>query len=87
MVNAVKQNVPMVKPKLRKVFSKGWNNKMAAAITKPAFAALMPSREARIGLNFFRLSQIRIIKKIRKVPGKKSPAADMMLPKICPPNP
>ena len=52
----------------------------AAAATNPALAANIPSKDARIGLNFLRLSQTRIIKNIKNVPGKKMPAADIIAP-------
>lgn len=86
-VNANKQNVPMVNPKFDTVLSRGWNNNTAAAATSPAFAALIPSSEARMGLNFLRLSQIRMTKKIKKVPGRKMPAAAIIAPSTSPPTP
>ena len=87
LVKAIKQKVPMVKAMLRTVFSKGWNNRMAPAATSPALAALMPSNEARMGRNAFKLAQRRIIKKIKNVPGKNIPPADIIAPKILPPTP
>ena len=85
--NASKQNVPIVNPKFVNVFSKGWNKMIAAAATNPALAAKIPCKDARIGLNFLRLSQIRIMKNIKNVPGRKMPAADMNAPIILPVKP
>ena len=53
----------------------------------PELAELIPSREALTILNFFNSSQNRMIKKIRKVPGRNIPAADMTPPRILPRTP
>ena len=86
-VKVSKANVPKVKAYVARVLSKGWNKKIAAAATRPALAAVIPSREARTALNFFRLSQNLITKKIKNVPGRKIPAADIKAPAIWPPIP
>jgi len=86
-VNASRQKVIMVAVKFNTVFSNGWNRIIADAATSPALAAVIPSSDARTALYFFRLLQKRITKKVRKVPGKKIPAADIIAPPIAPAMP
>lgn len=84
-MNAIPQNEPTMNNMLISVSSRGWYKRIAAAATNPELAALIPSSEALTGLNFLRLSQIRMTKNIRNVPGKKIPKAEMNPPMISPP--
>jgi hypothetical protein len=83
-VKVSRQNVIIVVAKLSTVLSRGWNKMIAEADTRPALAAVIPSREARTPLYFFKVVQNRITKNIRKVPGRKIPIADINAPKIIP---
>ena len=83
-VKANKQNVNAVVLKLNSVFASGWNNIIADAATKPALAAVIPSREARTARYFFRLLQNRVTKNIKNVPGRKIPRADINAPNNSP---
>ncbi len=59
----------------------------ADADTNPELAAVIPSSDALTARYFFRLSQNRITKKIKNVPGRKIPRADISAPIISPPVP
>ena len=87
LVKISRAKVAMVTLKFRNVFERGWNRIIAEVMTSPELAAVMPSREARTARYFFKLSQKRITKKIKNVPGKKIPMADINAPTISPPGP
>lgn len=87
LVNVNKPKVATTMDILIKFVSIGPNRISPAATTIPALAALMPSSEAFTTRYFLRSSQNRIIKKMRKVPGKKIPAEAIKPPRISPQTP
>ena len=78
------QAVPAMNDTFKIFGARGSKSNMAAAITIPELAAMIPSREAFTTRYFFNDSQKRIMKNIRKVPGRNIPAAAHSAPNILP---
>ena len=66
-------------------FSMGSKSKKAPAMTSPALAPFIPSKDAFIGRYFLSCSQKRITKKIKNIPGKKT-AIEAVKPPSIPPK-